>query len=129
LPFASYLTGMEAALPVVGATYQGYVVWKRGEATKYYAFDPETTYRAVMKAAAQLKLGTTVTKSLPKEGYALETGGTVPMRIEIKPVEQGVTSVIINIATFGDKNYVELFYRLVDDHLLAKPAAGKEKSP
>jgi len=61
-------------LPLMGSSaYEGYVVWKSGEATKYYAFDLDTTYKAVMCASDQLKLETTLIKSDPKKGYSLDT--------------------------------------------------------
>ena len=60
---------------ITGSAYEGYVIWKSGEATKYYAFDLDTTYRAVMRASNQLKLGATVTESAPKERYSLEQRG------------------------------------------------------
>jgi len=50
----------------MGSAYEGYVVWKSGEATKYYAFDLDTTYRAVMRTSVQLKLEATLIKSAPK---------------------------------------------------------------
>ena len=112
----------------MGTTYEGYVIWKSGEATKYYAFDLDTTYRAVMRASDQLKLEATLIKSAPKEGYSLETKGNVPMHIDILPLEKRITTVVISIPTFGDKHYVELFYRLVDDNLPKKAAVGKEKT-
>ena len=111
-----------------GSAYSGYVIWKSGEATKYYAFDLDTTYRAVMRASDRLKLEATLIKSAPKEGYFLETKGNVPMHIDILPLEKSVTTVVIRIPTFGDKHYVELFYRLVDDNLPKKAAVGKEKT-
>jgi hypothetical protein len=111
-----------------GSAYSGYVIWNSGEATKYYAFDLDTTYRAVMRASDQLKLEATLIKSAQKEGYSLETKGNVPMHIDILPLEKSVTSVVINISTFGDKHYVELFYSLVDDNLHKKVAVGKEKT-
>jgi hypothetical protein len=122
LPFLSFL-------PVMGTAYEGYVAWKSGEATKYYAFDLDTTYRAVMRASDQLKLEATLIKSAPKEEYSLETKGSVPMHIDILPFEKSVTTVVISIPAFGDKHYVELFYRLVDDNLPKKAAVGKEKIP
>jgi hypothetical protein len=121
LPFLSFL-------PMAGSAYEGYVVWKSGEATKYYAFDLDTTYQAVMQASDQLKLEATLIKSAPKEGYSLETKGNVPMHIDILPLEQSVTTVVIRIPTFGDKHYVELFYRLVDDNLPKDAVVGKEKT-
>jgi hypothetical protein len=115
-------------LPIAGSTYEGYVIWKSGEATKYYAFDLDTTYRAVMRASDQLKLEATLIKSAPKEGYSLETKGNVPMHIDMLPLEKGVTTVVIRIPTFGDKHYVELFYKLIDDNLPRQAAVGEEKS-
>ena len=115
-------------LPMVGSAYEGYVVWKSGEATKYYAFNLDITHRAVMRASDELKLESTVIKSAPKEGYSLETKGNYPMHIDILPLEKSVTTVVISIPTFGDKHYVELFYSLVDDNLPKKAAVVKEKT-
>ena len=119
-------------LPVLGTAYDGYVVWKSGKATKYYVFDLDTTYQAVMRASDQLKIKSTLIKSAPKEGYFLRTKGTVPvpMHIDILPLEKSVaiTTVVIRISMFGDKQYVELFYRLVDDNLTKKADVGKEKT-
>jgi len=117
-------------LPVLGSVYEGYVVWKAGKATKYYAFDLDTTYRAVMRASDQLKIEATLIKSAPKEGYSLEIEENVPMHIDILPLEKNVsvTTVVIRIPIFGDKQYVELFYKLVDDNLPKREAVGKEKT-
>ena len=114
----------------MGSAYEGYVVWKSGEATKYYAFDLDTTYWAVMRASDQLKLEATLIKSAPKEGYSLEIKRNIPMHIDILPLQKNVsvTTVVISISVFGDKQYVELFYRLVDDNLPKKAAVGKEKT-
>jgi hypothetical protein len=116
-------------LPVMGSVYDGYVVWKSGKATKYYAFDLDTTYRAVMQASDQLKIETTLIKSAPKERYSLEIKRNIPMHIDILPLRKNVsvTTVVISISMFGDKQYVELFYRLVDDNLPRKAAIDKEK--
>jgi hypothetical protein len=117
-------------LPVMGSVYDGYVVWKSGKATKYYAFDLDTTYQAVVRASDQLKIKSTLIKSAPKEGYSLEIKENVPMHIDILPLEKNVsvTTVVINISIFGDKQYVELFYKLVDDNLTKKADVGKEKT-
>ena len=117
-------------LPVLGTAYDGYVVWKSGKATKYYAFDLDTTYRAVMRASDQLKIKSTLIKSAPKEGYSLEIKENVPMHIDILQLEKNVsvTTVVISISIFGDKQYVELFYKLVDDNLTKKADVGKEKT-
>jgi hypothetical protein len=117
-------------LPLVGSFYDGYVVWKSGKATKYYAFDLDTTYRAVMQASDQLKNETTLIKSVPQEGYSLEIKRNIPMHIDILPLQKNVsvTTVVISISVFGDKQYVELFYKLIDDNLPKREAVGKEKT-
>jgi hypothetical protein len=119
-------------LPVMGSAYDGYVVWKSGKAIKYYPFDLDMTYRAVMQACDQLKIEATLIKAAPKKGYFLKTKGTVPvpMHIDILPLEKSVavTTVVISISMFGDKQYVELFYRLVDDNLYKKAAVDKERT-
>ena len=113
----------------MGSVYDGYVVWKSGKATKYYAIDIDTTYRSVMRAADQMKLETTLIKSAPQGGYSLEIKRNIPMHIDILPLEKNVsvTRVIVSISMFGDKQYVELFYKLIDDNLLKREAVSKEK--
>jgi hypothetical protein len=83
-----------------------------------------------MQASNQLKIETTLIKSAPQEGYSLEIKRNIPMHIDILPLEKNVsvTTVVISISIFGDKQYVELFYRLVDDNLTKKAAVGKEKT-
>jgi len=133
---AAFLSGCAAVpflpfLPVMGSAYDGYVVWKSGKAIKYYPFDLDMTYRAVMQASDQLKIEATLIKSAPKEGYSLETKGTpMPMHIDILPLKKSVavTTVVISISISGDKQYVELFYRLVDDNLYKKAVADKDKN-
>jgi hypothetical protein len=118
-------------IPVMGSAYDGYVVWKSGKATKYYPFDLDMTYRAVMQASDQLKIEATLIKSAPRGGYYLETKGTpMPMHIDILPLEKSaaVTTVVISISVFGDKQYVGLFYKLVDDNLPKKAAVDREKT-
>jgi hypothetical protein len=109
-----------------GSAYEGYVVWNSGEATKYYASDLDPTYRAVMQASDRMKLEATVTKSAPKEGYSLETKGNVPMHIDVLPLENSMTAVVIKISIFGDKHYVDLFYNIIDDNLSKVKPVGEK---
>ena len=113
-----------AAIPIlsffVGSGYEGYTVWKSGEATRYYSFDLDTTHKAVMKASKEMNLEVKISKSSPKEGYSMDTVVNVPMHIDILPIKKKVTAVVTSIPTFGDKNYVELFYKTVDNNLPKK---------
>lgn len=104
-------------LPFVGAAVQGYSVWKGGEATKYFAYDLDTTYKAVKQTAEDMKLEMT-TPAPPEKGYALETKGQTPMQIAVEPTEKNVTKVAIRISMIsGDKQFVEFFYKTVEDNL------------
>ena len=42
------------------------------------------------------------------------------MQIDVSEVEKNLTEVVIIRELFGDKNYVEFFYRTVDDNLHKK---------
>ena len=112
-------------LPIMGTAYEGYAIWRSGEATKHYAVDPDMTYRAVMRASDQLKLDAALLTEEPQGEYLLEVKGSNPMMIRIFSLDKGITTVAITIPVFGDKQFVDLFYRLVDDNLRRKPTADK----
>jgi len=96
---------------------------EKWQSDKILSFDLDMTYRAMMQACDQLKIEAKLINSAQKEGYSLETKGTpMPMHIDILPLEKSaaVTTVVISISVFGDKQYVGLFYNLVDDNLYKK---------
>ena len=107
-------------IPVVGASYQGYTIWRGRESTRYYNNDLETTYQAVKKATEQLKLETVIQNPASGNARLLETMGNHNMQIDVSEAEINLTKVAITIELFGDKQYVELFYRTVDDNLRKK---------
>jgi hypothetical protein len=107
-------------LPVLGASYQGYVVWKHGESTRYYAHDLDRTYQAVRQSCEQLKLEAEVQNMGSGKGYSLETKGRHHMEINVLPRETNFTSVVIKVGLFGDKEYAEFFYRTVDENISKK---------
>ena len=129
LMVAAFLTSGCAVvplIPLVGGAYQGYTIWKGGEATKYFSHDIDATHQAVKQTVEQMKLKT---KPLPppEKGYALETQGQNPLQIRIAPVEKNVTKVMIKSSLLGDKQFTEFFYKKIEDNLarnaLPVPAA------
>lgn len=107
-------------LPVVGAAYQGYSVWKGGEVTNYYAYDLETTFTAVKQTIAQIKLETSA-PAQPEKGYAVETKGNNPMQITVTPSEKNLTKVSIRFSVIsGDKQFAEFFFKNVENNLTKK---------
>jgi len=127
---ASLISGCAvfAVLPLFGASYQGYTVWEGRTSTRYYACDLDTTYRAVKRSCEQLELETVIQNPASEHGYSLETKGNHPMQINVLPVETNLTKIVITIALFGDKPYIELFYKTVDDNIPKKKVLNKEKS-
>jgi len=129
--FAASLISGCAVLPILsifGASYQGYTVWEGRESTRYYACDLDTAYQAVKRSCEQLKLKTAIQKPASEHGYSLEIKENHIMQINVLPVETNLTKIVITIALFGDKPYVELFYKTVDDNIPKKKVLNKEKS-
>ena len=119
---ANIISGCAAApiVPVLGVSYQGYTFWKGRESTRYYASNLETTYEAVKRSCEQLKLETIIQNPASKDVHSLETKGNHPMQINVMLVEINLTRVVITIDLFGDKQYVDLFYKTIDDNIPKK---------
>ncbi len=116
-------------LPIVGASYEGYTVWKSGESKRYYSNDLETTYQAVKRSCEQLKLQPKIYNMGSQGGYSLDVRGNNPMEISVLPLGKNFTSIVIKIGLFDDKQYVEFFYRTIEQNIPSKNEAGdKEKS-
>jgi len=127
-PLIPVLGASSQIIPVVGVSYEGYTVWKGRESTRYYATDLDTTYQAVKKATEQLRIETVIQNSASENGHSLETKGNHPMQIDVSEIEKNLTKVVVTIELLGDKQYVELFYRTVDDNIPKKEVTDKEKN-
>jgi len=119
--FLVFLAGCTAAIAPIaggaGAIVQGYIMWKEGEATKYYNTDVDTVYRAVKHAANQLNLKlVNDDQNKNEKGYHLKVGDKDKFKIKILPKDK-VTELCIRVNFTGDKSYAELFYKTVDDDL------------
>jgi hypothetical protein len=104
-------------IPVIGGSYEGYTVWKGRESLKYYTYDSKTVCQAVKQSCEQLKLKTVIQSPVSENECSLETKGNYPMEINVSHVEKTLTKVVITIALFGDKQYAELLYRVIDDNI------------
>ncbi|MGZ6193361.1 MAG: DUF3568 family protein [Syntrophales bacterium] len=110
------VVGEAQVIPVIGVSYQGYVVWKGRESSKYYAHDSKTVCQAVEQSCEQLKLETVIQNPASENGCSLVTKGKYPMDISASRTEENLTKVVITIELFGDKQYAELLYRTIDDN-------------
>lgn len=116
-------------VPVVGTVYDGYVAWQGREAVKYYAEDIDTIRQAVLQSSRQLNLEI-VRKSLEKDqkGYALEVKCNEPLQISILPFEKKVTKVIIKIIPFGERQFADFYYQMIDRNLAKNRPRKKSDS-
>lgn len=110
------LAGIGIVGGAAGAAIQGYIMWKQGEATKYYFADEQVLYRAVEKSAKDLELPIKKNE-LDKEGYHISVGEKDKFKIKIEKAEKNISKVCIRINFMGDKPYAELFYKQIDENL------------
>ena len=109
--------GSSQVIPVTGASYEGYVVCKGHESSRYYTYDIKTVCQAVKQSCEKLELETVIQDPVSENGCSLETKGNRPMEINVSHVEKKLTKVVITIALFGDKQYAELLYRTIDNNV------------
>lgn len=101
---------------VVTGVVSGYIYWKNGEAVKYYEYNPDTVYESAQLAFQKLELP--VSKKESKNGaFSMVAGDKDRFKVSIDPVQTNITRVTIRVNIMGDKPYVELFYKYLDDQI------------
>jgi hypothetical protein len=103
--------------PIINIGIQAAVMWKEGEAQKYYDFESATVYRAAKHASENLQLP--ILKDEPQEGnsYYLSLGQNDRFSVHISKIERNITLVKVRVNFMGDKPYAELFYKNIDNEL------------
>tara|TARA_Y100000034_G_scaffold133308_1_gene198424 strand:+ start:3614 stop:4030 length:417 start_codon:yes stop_codon:yes gene_type:complete len=103
--------------PLVSPIIQGAIMWKEGEAHKYYNLDSDSMYRAAKRTA--LEVGYPIERDdIPDQGnYYLIVGENDRLKISVDRVEPNVTRVSIRVNTMGDKPYAEMFYEKLDSQV------------
>ena len=118
LSFLSFSGCGTVFMAPVSAIVQGYVMWKDGEATKYYNTDIDTTYRSLKHATDKLNLKIIADdQNKNKKGYNLIIGDKDKFKIKITPTKDNITQLKIKINFMGNKPYAELLYKTIDDNL------------
>lgn len=127
-----------------------YVTWKNGEATKYYHYNTTTVHRAVRLALNDMDIRiasdsaqTTKNKgrkgvfsrhrkpeSSSDNGFQIMAGNSNRFKIRVEHVEKDICRLKVRIDFWGDKPYVELLYKKVDEYLnvVTYGPDGKPKS-
>lgn len=107
----SFLSPFMLISPII----QGYIMWKDGEATKYYRLEPYQTYHFLKIVLNDLghKI---ITDEIQKNGsfYIVSQSKNHKFKINVVNADIGITALKIRIDFMGDKPYAELIYHNLD---------------
>jgi hypothetical protein len=131
LPF---FTGCGAAPLLVSPIITGVIMWKDGEARKYYNEETHVMYRAVKISLKELDYPIIKDESYKSEGNYILAGDNDKFKIIIRQVKPHITEVKVRTNFMGDKIYAELLYKQIDSNTntiefdsQGKPTKNKEK--
>lgn len=111
---ALFFTGCQIT-PFIAPVITGIVIWKDGEATKYYTETIDVTYRHTKSALRDLTIPIKADKSSGKS-YQITAGDRNKFRILIQEISPSITKVSIRINFLGDKSYADLVYKAIDTY-------------
>jgi hypothetical protein len=89
------------------------IMWKHGEASKYYATDQETIIKATKAVLTKFTLPILEEKR-NGDTYYIRAGDDDRFKIKIESVKSNITKLSIRVNIMGDKPFAELIYRHVD---------------
>jgi hypothetical protein len=102
---------------IIGPIISGIVMWKNGEATKYYDADSKLLYHASKRVCKELAYSI-ARDDEPKDGqYYFVAGENNRFKIKITEVQKDISSVKIRVDFMGDKPYAELFFKHLDEEI------------
>lgn len=101
--------------PFVGPIVTGVVMWKNGEATKYYNEESGPMYRHTKAALRELNIPITRDEA-EKNGHYIVAGDKDRFKIHVTQVRPHITKVSIRVNFLGDKSFAELVYKTIDGH-------------
>lgn len=106
------LSGCEMFNPI-GPIIQIGIMWKQGEATKYYNTDQATLLKATKDALTELDLPVTREEADGHTVY-LRAGTDDRFKVKVTHVNNKVSKLSIRVNVMGDKPFAELVFRHVD---------------
>lgn len=110
-----FFSGCVAA-PFISPIVTGIIVWKGGEAHKYYNEEAHTLYRATKTSLKELDHPIFKDEKTKDGGYYIVAGNDDKFKIAIRNVKPHITDVKIRINFMGDKPYAELIYGKIDSN-------------
>jgi len=108
--------GCTAAPLLISPIVTGVIMWKDGEAHKYYNEEAHTLYRATKTSLKELDHPIIKEEPYRDGGYYIVAGEGDKFKITIRQVKPHITEVKIRINFMGDKPYAELVYRQIDSN-------------
>lgn len=108
-----FISGCAVAPFVVGPIITGVIMWKQGEARKFFNEDILIIYRATKNSLKELDYPIK-TDSKIKDGYYIVAGDRDRFKITVRNIKPKVVEVSIRINLMGDKENAELLYKKID---------------
>ena len=108
-----FMSGCGVAPFIVSPIITGVIMWKQGEAHKYYNEEVKILYRATKASLKELDHPISVDKA-NSDGYYIVAGEKDKFKIKIRAVKPHIAEVAVRINIMGDKPYAELLYAQID---------------
>ena len=105
-----------AATMLISPIVTGIIMWKDGEAHKYYNEESNTLYRATKISLKELDHPILKDEATRDGGRYIVAGEGDKFKITIRQVKPHITDVKIRINFMGDKPYAELIYHQIDSN-------------
>lgn len=115
LIFFIFISGCQF-IPLFTPIITGIIIWKDGQAHKYYDLDKDIMYRSVKYSLKDL--GFKITKEQKsKKKYTIYAESNDKFSVQVDEIKKEITDVSVRVNTFGNKSYVELLYKKIDENL------------
>lgn len=112
--FCPTFLGCAAAPFIISPIVTGVIVWKEGEARKYYNEGLDSICRSTKSSLKEFDLAILEDKTLENGDYYIVAGDKNRFKITIREVKPKITEVKIRVGFMGDKPYAELLYDQID---------------
>lgn len=94
----------------------GIIMWKQGEAKKYYEEDYKIVYRSIKRTLQKYNL-TVIRQQNYNHESVIVAGNGNRFKIKVYKESDRHVCVSIRINVFGDKELAELIYKSIDDYI------------
>lgn len=108
-----FITGCGVTPFIVSPIVTGAIIWKQGEAHKYYNEEAKVLYRATKASLKELDHPISVDQ-VNGDGYYIVAGDKDKFKIKIRSVKPHIGEVAVRINFMGDKPYADLLYSQID---------------